>query len=100
MGSVPFNPLNHPICLEHPLRLAPSTWIQHVPFGMFLVDALRPGVIVELGTHYGVSYCAFCQAVKHLETETRCFAVDTWEGDSQTGFYGREVLVDLRRHHD
>lgn len=100
MGSVPFNPLHHPICLEHPLRLAPSTWIQHVPFGMFLVDALRPGVIVELGTHYGVSYCAFCQAVKQLETDTRCYAVDTWEGDAQAGFYGPEVFADLRRHHD
>ena len=94
------NLLDHPICFSYPLRITTSSWIEHVPFGMFLIDVLRPKVLVELGTHYGVSYCAFCQAVRELDTGTRCFAVDTWEGDSQAGFYGPEVLQDLRAHHD
>jgi O-antigen biosynthesis protein len=55
---------------------------------MFLVDVLRPGILVELGTHWGNSYCAFCQAI------------DTWKGDDQSGRYGPEVLADLRAHHD
>ena len=95
-----FNPLDHPICLKLPARVAPSTWIQHAPFAMYLIDALRPRNFVELGTFYGVSYCAFCQAVKELELDTSCYAIDTWEGDPQGGFFGDEVLVDLRQHHD
>lgn len=94
------NPFEHPICLARPLRIAPSTWAEHIPFAMFLVDILKPQVIVELGTFYGVSYCAFCQAVKTLGLNTHCYAVDSWKGDEQSGFYGYEVLKDLRRHHD
>ncbi len=95
-----FNPLDHPICYTRPYRLAPSGWIGHVPFGMYLIDILRPSVVVELGTHHGVSYCSFCQAVKELKLETRCYAVDTWQGDSQASLYGPEVLRDLQEHHD
>lgn len=94
------NFLNHPICFAHPARLAMSAWTGHVPFAMFLVDILRPRTFIELGTHNGVSYCAFCQAVKELETDTRCYAVDSWRGDPHAGFYGPEVLADLKEHHD
>lgn len=94
------NPVNHPICFAYPLRLASSFWIQHIPFAMFLIDLLRPTTFVELGTFTGVSYCAFCQAVRELRLETRCYAVDTWEGDPHNGFYGAEILRDLREHHD
>lgn len=97
-----FNPFDHPICISIPGRLTPSTtsWHQHIPFAMALVDLIRPGIIVELGTHYGDSYCAFCQAVAGLKLTTSCYAVDSWEGDSQSGLYGPEVLADLKNHHD
>jgi glycosyltransferase involved in cell wall biosynthesis len=95
-----FNPIDHPICFTHPLWIAPSSWIEHVPFAMFIVDFLRPRLVVELGTAFGISYCAFCQAVYELGLDTRCYAIDTWEGDPQTGFYGPTVLEELRRHHD
>lgn len=94
------NPLNNPICLTFPARIAMSAWIGHVPFAMYLIDILRPKMFAELGTHYGVSYCAFCQAVKDLGLDTRCYAIDTWEGDPHAGFYGPEVLLDLKEHHD
>jgi predicted O-methyltransferase YrrM len=92
------NPLDHPVMLEHPLRLTASAWAAHIPFGMFLVDIARPGLLVELGTYTGVSFSAFCQAVKGLGLETRCHAVDTWNGDDQTGYYGEETLADLKAH--
>lgn len=94
------NPLAHPICLSYPLRLAATAWAEHIPFAMFLVDVLRPKTVVELGTFSGVSYCAFCQAVKELNLDSRCYAVDTWKGDPQSGFFGPEVLEDLKQHHD
>ena len=95
------NPLDHPICWSHPRRLTPvSAWHEHIPYAMFAIDILRPATLVELGTASGDSYCAFCQAVDELNLGTQCYAVDTWQGDTHAGFYGEEVLGDLRAHHD
>lgn len=97
---MPFNLLDHRVYHSTPERATISAWNQHVPFGMLLIDLLRPKLVVELGTHTGTSYCAFCQAVSQLGLETRCVAVDSWEGDPQAGEYGPEILADLRAHHD
>ncbi|MEP6811340.1 MAG: class I SAM-dependent methyltransferase [Chthoniobacterales bacterium] len=95
------NPLLHPICLAQPERLSlHAAWREHIPFGMLLIDLLRPRTLVELGTFLGNSYCAFCQATQTLQTGTRCYAVDNWTGDDQAGFYGPEVLEELRTYHD
>ena len=67
---------------------------------MFMIDLLRPNVLVELGTATGVSYSAFLPGNKTLGLETRCYAVDTWEGDVHGGYYGTSVLADLRAYHD
>ncbi|MGH7211910.1 MAG: class I SAM-dependent methyltransferase, partial [Acetobacteraceae bacterium] len=77
-----------------------SAWTAHVPFAHWLVATARPRLIVELGTHNGVSYSAFCEAVLREKLEARCYAVDTWQGDAHAGFYGEEVLGTLRRFHD
>jgi O-antigen biosynthesis protein len=95
-----FNPLESRLLFDHPKRLHTiSAWNEHVPFAMLLVELQRPRVIVELGTHWGVSYCAWCQAVVAIGTETRCYAVDTWSGDSHAGYYGHEVYESLKEHH-
>lgn len=83
-----------------PDRLLLSAWLEHAPFAFWLIDALRPSLVVELGTHNGFSYLAFCQAVERLNGSARCFAVDTWEGDEHAGFYGEEVFNTLREYHD
>lgn len=77
-----------------------SGWWGHVPFAFWIVATCRPRLLVELGTQNGVSYAAFCEAVARLRSETRCYAVDTWTGDAQTGFYGEEVYNELKAFHD
>lgn len=94
------NPINHPIMFEVPELDGPSEWIEHVPFGMLLVDLIKPRSIIELGVNAGVSYCAFCQAVKQLRYSTSCFGVDAWKGDEGGGYFGDAVLSKLREHHD
>jgi len=103
---VALNPLEHPVCLSQPkLSISQypphvSAWIEHAPFAMFLIDIVRPKLLVELGTHSGLSYCAFCQAIVELGLDTRTYAIDTWQGDPHAGFYGPEILAELREHHD
>lgn len=55
--------------------LVDSAWLEHLPFLMWLIEAQRPRVVVELGTDDGASYFAMCQAVDRLALDTRCFAV-------------------------
>jgi tetratricopeptide (TPR) repeat protein len=96
-----FNPLEHQICLSAPKRLTYlSTWIGHIPFAMTIVDILKPKLLVELGSFTGESFCAFCQGVKELGLETKCYAVDTWQGDPHADFYTPFVLMDLKAHTD
>jgi hypothetical protein len=78
--------------LWYPDCITDSAWIEHAPFAFWLIDALRPRTVVELGTHFGYSYFCFCQAVKTLASDTRCYAVDKWTGDQQSGFYGEDVF--------
>lgn len=100
MTSKIFNPLEHPICLDFPHWLKPTAWAEHIPFAMFLISALKPKALVELGAFRGVSYCAFCQAVKNLPIDAKCYAVDTWQGDEHAGKLEAGVLAQLRAHHD
>lgn len=71
--------------------LAQSAWVEHIPFAFWLIGAHRPARVVELGTHHGTSYFAFCQAVAALGLEADCAAIDTWKGDKHAGRYGEEV---------
>lgn len=77
-----------------------SAWYGHVPFAHWLVGAIAPRLVIELGTHNGVSYSAFCEAVARTRIGARCVAVDTWEGDEHAGFYGDAVHDEYRRFHD
>lgn len=97
---------NHPSIINHsalidPSRLEfPNGWVGHIPFASWIVALIRPRTLVELGTHSGNSYCAFCQAVKENGLETRAYAVDTWQGDKHAGSYTENVFLDLKLYHD
>jgi glycosyltransferase involved in cell wall biosynthesis len=77
-----------------------SAWWGHVPFALWLVANGAPRLLVELGTHHGVSYAAFCEAVLRRRLAARCYAVDAWTGDPHSGAYEEEVYADLKGFHD
>jgi hypothetical protein len=83
-----------------PDRIAPGhTWLGHIPFAFYIILLCKPKILVELGTYSGNSYFAFCQAVKRLNTHTKCFAVDTWQGDKHSGsHYWSQAYADVKQH--
>ena len=84
-----------------PERLGKSSaWWGHVPFAFWLIAKCEPRLLVELGTHYGVSYAAFCEAISRLRLATRCYAVDNWVGDPHAGIYGEDVYAEFKSFHD
>jgi glycosyltransferase involved in cell wall biosynthesis len=89
-----------PLFLVPDLLEKPSAWFGHVPFAHWLITAARPRVLVELGTHAGVSYSAMCSMVKRENLETKCFAVDTWKGDEHAGAYPEEIYQELAAFND
>jgi GT2 family glycosyltransferase len=53
-----------------------SKWHGHVPFAFWLMNALRPGIFVSVGTHDGVAYTAFCESARANLIKTKCFAAN------------------------
>ena len=51
-----------------------SEWLEHASFGFWLIDALRPRVVVDLVAD-GYSHAVFCQAVQALNLSTRCYRI-------------------------
>ena len=85
-------PAISPVSFWVPDYICPSAWIEHAPFAFWICEALRPRRFVELGTHFGYSYFAFCQAIERLGLGTAAYAVDTWKGDEHSGFYDEGVF--------
>ena len=59
------------------LRGEPSRWAVHIPLAFWLIEAVKPKTIVQLGARPDDAYFAFCEAVEKLSLESRCFAIDT-----------------------
>ena len=78
---------------NHKYLTSGGAWHGHIPFAFWCMSALKPGTFVELGTQYGDSFFAFCQASYNVEGDcnTQLYAIDTWQGDGHTGLYGDEV---------
>ncbi|MFU8787390.1 MAG: class I SAM-dependent methyltransferase [Methylobacter sp.] len=77
----------------------PNAWIGHLPFAAWVIKEVKPNVFVELGTHTGNSYFSFCQAADENGIPTKCYAVDTWQGDEHAGLYDDAVFAQVNRYH-
>jgi hypothetical protein len=90
-----------PSLLLKPHRIVdPTSWVGHIPFAFWIIEAAKPSVVVELGTHSGNSYFAFCQSVTSNHLPTRCYAVDTWQGDEHAGFYDNTIFEEVLSHNE
>jgi len=69
-----------------------KAWVGHTPFAYWLVASLKPKTLVELGTHGGGSYFSFCQSVVDNKLDTNTYAIDTWTGEKQAGFYSESLF--------
>lgn len=74
-----------------------EAWAGHIFFSYDLVRNLQPQTIAELGTYKGTSLYSYSQAIKDAKLDTKVFAVDSWEGDDQTGFYGEEIYNHVQK---
>ncbi len=81
-----------------PRQYGLGAWTENLYFAYDLIAQLKPAVFVELGTDRGESYFAFCQSVDENHTGTRCFAVDHWRGDSQSGSYEESTFLTVEAH--
>src|SRR5450830_2138083 len=79
--------------------LSPNAWVGHLPFAAWVIQEVSPKIFVELGTHTGNSYFSFCQSVLENGLSTKCYAVDTWQGDEHAGQYNEEVFFQVNTHH-
>lgn len=70
----------------------PSAWIEHIPFAFFIIEKLKPKIVVELGVHYGNSFFAFNQAIRELNIQSNTYGVDHWAGDEHAGFYNEDAF--------
>ncbi len=80
-----------------PMGVSESAWKQHRPFAFFLVEILKPNLLVELGVHTGGSLLAFCQTVQTMNMKTKIYGVDTWLGDKHSGLYDDSVYTELMK---
>ena len=78
-------------------RTEVESWQEHTPFLSALIGLTKPRVVVELGTHRGDSFFAVCEALRrhNLESGSTAWAVDTWQGDPQAGYYDEEIYQEV-----
>lgn len=75
-----------------------GAWTDHLAFAYDLVAEMKPRLLVELGVDRGESYFAFCQAAAENQTGTRCFGIDTWQGDQHAGGYDETTFAQVSAH--
>lgn len=77
----------------------PNAWVGHLPFAAWMIQEVSPKIFVELGTHSGNSYFSFCQSIVEAGISSKCYAVDTWQGDVHAGQYDEETFIKIDDYH-
>jgi cephalosporin hydroxylase len=77
----------------------PNAWVGHLPFATWVIEQISPKIFVELGTHSGNSYFTFCQSVLETGIASKCYAVDTWQGDDHAGIYSNDIFKKVSDYH-
>jgi hypothetical protein len=76
-------------------RYIGDSWSMHLPFAYDLMREVTPSVFVELGVKDGESYFTFCQSAAENKVDVKCFGIDSWRGDIQTGPLAPQVQRDV-----
>ncbi|WRX85997.1 class I SAM-dependent methyltransferase [Escherichia coli] len=80
-----------------PARLSKAIdWHGHLSFAAWLMELVRPEILVELGVFRGDSLSTFSQASRDLNIKCEITGVDSWGGDNTTGAYGEEVYSEVK----
>jgi predicted O-methyltransferase YrrM len=67
-------------------ELSKSAWGGLQTLGYAMVREYRPRIVVELGTHMGLSALAMGMALRDLGEGGKLYAVDTWQGDQHASY--------------
>jgi hypothetical protein len=92
--------INGKVTTFFPQVIAPSAWLQHIPFLFWLFEIVKPKSYLEMGVHNGVSYFSACEAVKQLKLDTTCIGIDHWLGDNQAGIFDDSVFENFKLNHE
>jgi cephalosporin hydroxylase len=79
-------------------RYLGDSWSMHLPFAYDLMREVAPKVFVELGVKHGESYFSFCQSAAENKINVRCYGVDSWQGDVQTGKLDPKIQDEVAAH--
>ncbi len=80
-----------------PEHFVQTAWAGHAPFASWLMGAITPSTVVELGTHNGFSFFVMAETARRLELTPKLYAIDTWAGDDHAGFYSEAVYESVRK---
>ena len=87
-----------PASFLRPKVMTVTSAFGHAPFFFWACEQLQPRSVVELGSAHGYSFFVFCQALEMFSQNSECVAVDTWEGDINTGSYSGKVYQSVREN--
>jgi predicted nucleic acid-binding Zn-ribbon protein len=79
-------------------RYIGDSWCMHLPFAYDLMREFAPKTFVELGVKEGESYFTFCQSAAENKINVRCYGVDSWKGDIQTGKLSPRIAEEVAKY--
>lgn len=72
-------------CLDGPLFEIKTAWRGHRNFARWIVNKIKPGIIVDLGVDFGFSTLSFACFARDKNLNTVVYGIDSFEGDVHAG---------------